>query len=396
MRRIVNSHLVEYGYELLSVYPYAYYLHLKGELQGTISGVDTKPLYFFSKNHTEVEGRRAFLNIHQAKHDGIPNTVIHRAELDWDKCVFPPLKDYYKDKAISFNKPTVCICNRYTKEWDGDPVNFFDIPTLQSMFEMLKDRYQVVYISISGRKEYYDNNEEICADDKNFIDANYDADEVCHIDRIIEENNTSFNETVYRVMAGCERFITMNGGFGILASYFGGDNIIYSKSCQELREDVNSFHRWYYRIGGSTISHVGTYKELIYLVNRRWVDDVKHKTYFLINTYNPINTKKKVKDILKVDPYSTIVVYSAKGCIDSVLSRYRVIVLPAYTKKKTELLLSDADIKKFCKTGNYDIIDINKDTTLRSMGSIKHLIQAKKTKRQIEEDEYGYSDIIPL
>ena len=148
-------------------------------------------------------------------------------------------------------------------------------------------------------------------------------------------------------------------------------------------------------MGGSTISHVSTYNDLEYLINRRWVDETKHKTYFLINTYNPVRTKKKVKDILTVDPYSTIVVYAAKGCIDSVLSRARVIILPAYTRKKTEVLLSDADIKRFCKTGNYDIIDVSKDTTLRSMGSIKHLIQAKKTKKQIEEDEYGYSDIIP-
>lgn len=392
---IVNSHLMEYGYELLSAYPFSYHLSLQGHLDGTISGYDTKPLYFFSPDHTEVNDRRAFLNIHKAKHDGIPNTIIHRAELDWDQITFPPLKEHYNGKAITFSKPTVCICNRYTKEWTGDPINFFDIPMLKKMFEMLKDKYQIVYISISGKQEYYDNNEEICIDDKEFIEWHYDCDEVVHIDDIIKDHGVSFNETVLRVFAGANKFITMNGGYSILASYFGGENIIYSRQCQELRDDVNSFHRWYYRMGGSTISHVSTYDDLEYLINRRWVDETKHKTYFLINTYNPVKTKKKVRDILTVDPYSTIVVYAAKGCIDSVLSRARVILLPAYTRKKTELLLSDADIQRFCKTGNYDIIDISKDTTLRSMGSIKHLIQAKKTKKQIEEDEYGYSDIIP-
>jgi hypothetical protein len=395
MGKIVNSHHVEYGYELLSVLPYAYHLHLKGQLDGTISSYDTKPLYFFSPNHTEVNERRAFLNIHKAKHDGIPNTIIHRAELDWNLMTFPPLKDHYKDTAIKFDKPTVCVCNRYTKEWNGDPINFLNLDILGNIFESLKEKYQIVYVSISGKAEYYDNNEEICLDDKSFIEGNYDADEVSHIDRIMAENNTSFNETVLRVFAGCEKFITMNGGYSILASYFGGENIIYSKYTQELREDVNSFHRWYYRMGGSTISHVDSYDNLTYLINRRWVDEIKHKSYFLINTFNPVKTRKKIKEILSVDPYSTVVVYAAKGCIDSVLSRYRVIILPAYTRKKTELLLSDADIKQFCKTGNYDIIDISKDTTLRSIGAIKHLIQVKKTKKQIEEDEYGYSDIIP-
>jgi hypothetical protein len=59
---------------------------------------------------------------------------------------------HYKDKAITFDKPTVCICNRYTKEWDGDPINFFNLDILGKLFDLLKDKYQIVYISIAGKK----------------------------------------------------------------------------------------------------------------------------------------------------------------------------------------------------------------------------------------------------
>ena len=41
---IVNSHCVEFGYELIAVLPYAYYLFMDDRLEQTISGKDTKHL----------------------------------------------------------------------------------------------------------------------------------------------------------------------------------------------------------------------------------------------------------------------------------------------------------------------------------------------------------------
>ena len=45
----VNSENIEFGYELISCIPYAYYLHQNNLLKKTISGADTQCLYFFSE-----------------------------------------------------------------------------------------------------------------------------------------------------------------------------------------------------------------------------------------------------------------------------------------------------------------------------------------------------------
>ena len=57
-----------------------------------------------------------------------------------------------------------------------------------------------------------------------------------------------------KIFANTEYFITMNGGYSILASYFGGKNIIFSKWCREVAEaNVKSFWRWYPKLGGQAI-----------------------------------------------------------------------------------------------------------------------------------------------
>lgn len=391
---IVNSRLVEFGYELLCVYPYAYYKYLKGELDQTISGIDTKPLYFFSKDHKEEKGKRQFANICLLKHDKIPNAAIHRPELDWSKWVAPPLKDYYKDKAITFLKPTVCICNRYTREWNGDPVNYFNVDVLGKMFDILKDKYTIVYVSISGKQKYYDHNEEIKQGDYDIIRNEYN-DSVKIIHDIASDHKISFNEAQLRVYAGCDKFISMNGGLGILTSYFGGDNIIYSKKCQEIGESVNSFKRWYYKLGGSRITHVSSYDELIGMINKSYVNNNPPRTYFLVNTHNAIFTKRKISSILTSDKFARIVVYASSMQTINMLKQYPCIIIPCLSSKVAKISLSALDVRSICKDGFYDIIDISNPK------QINNIIQAPRNISRVRDipvvdvdNDYGYVDVI--
>ncbi|HPF92793.1 MAG TPA: glycosyltransferase family A protein, partial [Tenuifilaceae bacterium] len=57
-----------------------------------------------------------------------------------------------------------------------------------------------------------------------------------------------WNTSLLQVFANCEHYITMNGGYSILVSLFGGTNIIYSTKrgnygCHEIEH--RSFARWY-------------------------------------------------------------------------------------------------------------------------------------------------------
>jgi hypothetical protein len=267
----INSNLPEFGYELISILPYAYNLFEKNMLGETISGLDTSCLYFFnSHRHKEKSEKRGWHNMKKLWDIKFPNIGIHQCELDWSKFSPPPLKEHYESKKIVFKKETVVICNRYNMEWNDNPINFLNLQTLSTLFEELKHDYQIVYINLKGDERYYDNAPPLELGDFELIRDKYKND-VIIIQDLIKDYNMTFNEIQLCIFAGCSKFITSNGGQSILASYFGGENIIFTKKCREIQPEVNSFYRWYYRFGGSVIKVVNSEEELIDIVISKWV-----------------------------------------------------------------------------------------------------------------------------
>jgi hypothetical protein len=110
-----------------------------------------------------------------------------------------------------------------------------------------------------------------------------------------------------KVFSNCERFITMNGGYSILASFFGGQNIIYSKMGKvETRELKNgSFWRWYPEFNNSQIKYVSTYNELYDAVNTLFVE--KQPTVnILTRTCRRIDYFRKCIDSIRAQTYKNI------------------------------------------------------------------------------------------
>lgn len=269
-KKIVNSGCPEFGYELLSSVPYAYNLHLKGELDETLSGYDTKCLYFFSPKHTETDCKRSWDNMNSLWSQKFPNIHIHRPQLDWDVFSPPPFKEFYSDKSIVFKKETIVIFNRYNYEWGQPPINYLDIPTLDKLFTLLSEDYQVVYINIKGHKQYYDGVDPLELGDDELL---LQHPNVISINQLIDlYPNLTYNEIQLRLFSKCEKYISSNGGQLILSAYFGGENIIFSKKCRELGPEVNSFYKWYHKLGDGVFQHVNSYKDLIQLVTEKWVD----------------------------------------------------------------------------------------------------------------------------
>jgi glycosyltransferase involved in cell wall biosynthesis len=266
---LVNSNCPEFGYELLSALPFAYNQYLKGNLTETISGFDTSCLYFFSPKHTETNCIRSWDNMKKLWNTNFPNINIHRSNLDWDLFTPPPLKEYYKDKSINFKKEKIIIFNRYNKEWGGPPINYLDLNTLDKLFSLLSDDYQVIYINLTKGDKYFDGAKPLVLNDESILKKH---PKVLTIYDIIDQNpKLTYNETQLRLFANCTKFVSSNGGQLILSAYFGGENIIFSKKCRELEPNVNSFYRWYHKLGGGTFQHVNNYQDLIQLVTEKWV-----------------------------------------------------------------------------------------------------------------------------
>lgn len=264
----VDSHNTEFGYELIATLPYAYWLHKNNMLSGTISGPGSEPYYFFSPKHEINRSPRDFANTSTAA-KVIPNMWIHKNRLDKSRWEPPPLKKQYQHQAILFDKPTVVVYNRYNKEWGKPPINYFDLPALRRIFSCLSGSYSVVYFNVRGEESLEDNAHSMELGDYEMIRKEFPDVRIIH--DIVRQFSSDYNTTQLRVFAGCDKFITMNGAPSILASYFGGENMIYSKECRELSSSVNSFFNWYPDFGGSHIRLFNSTTDLISAIDRMWV-----------------------------------------------------------------------------------------------------------------------------
>jgi glycosyltransferase involved in cell wall biosynthesis len=313
MKKItVNSHLVEFGYELLAALPYAKWLSDNGMLEQTISGIDTKSLYYFSENHTEINKERSFNYTSKMAADGIPNTWIHTPHYDWSKWSNPNFEQKYKNEVFKYDKPIICLCNRVNIEWGRGVINYFDIKCLDKICQILKNDYQIIYFNINGKKEYYDGVDAVDIGDYDFLKKNHPEVKIIH-DIHNEHSNYSFNELQLMVFANSNGFITMNGGYSILASYFKKTNIIYTKECRELASGVNEFYRTYPKLGGSRIVLTRSYNDIYEAINTHFIEK-KPCVNILIRTSNrPNYFERCIKSIENQDYRNINIVVSVEN-----------------------------------------------------------------------------------
>lgn len=235
----------EFGWELLKAVPYAYSLHLKGELSKSISCLDTRCLYFFSENHEERHEKRIGQDGNRWANP-LPFSTIHRKDPPKKEYwVPPPYREFFKNK-INQERPIVVISNKYNNEWGGPPVNFITAAAAVRMVEALKGRFKVYYNRptrlIRDNSEIFDLKEKKAVKDAGatLMDEEYEA----------YKDKMTFNAFQMAVFAGCERFVSVQGGTSILSSYFGGANLILAKRGQEL--GCKSYS-WYPRLGGCRV-----------------------------------------------------------------------------------------------------------------------------------------------
>lgn len=299
----ISSHNIEFGYELIGILPTAYYHYLQGTLTETESGKGSEALYYFSPKHKILKGNREYENKSKALQQGInvPNVNIHKHFLDLKEFAIPPYKKQYKNNEYKYKKPTLCICNRYNYEWGQPPINYFDLQTLSKLIELLQDKYQIVYFGVDLPPQLQDQNKSLKLGDYEYIKKNYK--DVIIFQDIVKD----WNETMLKVFTNCEHYITMNGGYSILSSYFGGKNIIYSKKGLHQTQEINygSFQRWYGEFGNSQIVYVDSYDKLLNKVKELYVVE-KPTINILVRTAGRENYLKECINSIEKQTYSNI------------------------------------------------------------------------------------------
>jgi len=270
---IVNSQNPEFGFELISTITYAYYKYLKGHLLKTISAIGSEPFYFFSPKHEINKTARSWYNV---KKMTTPNSAIHKPTLNKTQFAVPDYRKQFKNEIYKFGKPIVVISNRYNIEWGGNPflnkaINYFDLEILKKLFILLQDKYQVVYFNIALEKGLQDNAPAMDLKEWGLLNKYPKIKNIYEL-----KYNFTYNSAQLRIFANCNKFITMNGGGSILASFFKGENIIYCKRTEVNgrlypRELQTGDFGYYSDFSGSKIFVVNLYNDLLAQIKRLWL-----------------------------------------------------------------------------------------------------------------------------
>lgn len=250
----------EFGYELQLVIPYAYYLYKHNKLKSTTSSLMTKELYYFSKNHHEKFTKRQF-----GVSKIIPNQTPHVKELNYNQYLPPPYKEIYRNNFFVYDKPLLIIHNKYNIEWGSPPINYINKDTLQKIFEMYGKKYTIVYIRPQKKHIVEDHN----------MTTNLNENYLLNIYNIIDGNTLytktknrfnihNFNHFQLLLHANCDHFISVQGGNCVLASYFGGTNIIFAKKGSEL--SCSSYQGHYKKYSNCNVLQTNNYKDLLMLI----------------------------------------------------------------------------------------------------------------------------------
>ena len=106
-----------------------------------------------------------------------------------------------------------------------------------------------------------------------------------------------------KTFANCEHYITMNGGYSILASFFSGTNIIYSKPGKPQTQEINrgSFWRWYANINDVRTLYVPDYDVLKMKVKALYIDKMPTANVIIRTSNRPNAFKVAIESVLAQD-----------------------------------------------------------------------------------------------
>ena len=276
--------LGEFGYDITLGAPFAYHQYINGVEFETINVKDTKPFYFFSEKHKELDMKRDMC--YEMKVDGKYRVKRHNHSvgLHWktlshdknlhedldhlpdklfwhDQWTPPPYSAYYKNNFFRFEKPLYIISNKYQSEWDGGPVNFIDLETLDKIFEMLSPNFKVIYNRPKPSNIVEDHSTLMDFGDFDLIGNIYKGRVTLIQDLQGMAPQLSFNELQMYLYANCSNFISVQGGNSVLCSYFGGKNIVYAVKGMEVKWSV--YETYFPLFSCAQMVHAKSYEEVI-------------------------------------------------------------------------------------------------------------------------------------
>jgi len=231
----------EFGPEIVTFVPFIFNLKKHGLLKNrsvtTYAGM--QPYYYFLKRGElkQISETRSYI-----PHDDRwwPNSNEHHRLITQGE-TFPVFQ-----KEHSTNKrPLVFIQNKYCVEWDREPINFLDLDTLNEIFKITKNRFDVIYSRQGSARDQsklgiaIDHNKEIQFND---LDLCGKFNHVRVLERI--RSFRSYNSNKLKFINQANLLVGVQGGSNSPWAYFNKNAVILHR---EGRETEHSYENGFYK-----------------------------------------------------------------------------------------------------------------------------------------------------
>jgi hypothetical protein len=228
-------------------------VHGRLKYRRVVSYAGMRPFYYFlnKENYAEKSEQRRYVPFEDR-----PTYWPNWGELSLQPSLFAQFPDYrrvYERRFGSdFDKPILVVHNKHCLEWDIGPVNFMPVDTLDRMFTLLKQKFQIVYfregfgsIDLGVLGYSADHNIPYPFDDEALLRQHPD---VIVFERLAAagRSRASYNELKLAVFADCKNFISSQGGGAHMIAMFSDSVlVILHRAGFELRGTyVKGFYRF--------------------------------------------------------------------------------------------------------------------------------------------------------
>ena len=259
----------EFGFILMYYAPLAYNMYLKGILNETISRRGTSDVFYFSKNHKEIDCKSNTLFEHR-KACYMENPPKF-TKSNWTP---PPYKKHFKNDTFIYDKPILTIHNKINKEWGNRGIfNYIDSDSLYKLFKEFKEKYQIIYIrpiSDSLEKGYVSDERQQLVDIGDLEIIKNEFQNVIWIGDLLDEYKMTYNEMQFKILANSDHHISPAGD-SVIPCYFGGDVIVYKHpDCVSSNRKIWNSNSWLKLLSGSNIHSCVSYDKLINEAIKLW------------------------------------------------------------------------------------------------------------------------------
>lgn len=265
----------EFGLELVGILPA---LHARA-VNHTCSLPGTAAWYHWSDSHTEISGSRGCAMLR----GDWPIASLHtcsRTPPSLEEWAPPPMMTparYREAKRLwalveDGGRAPVVVHNKICDEWGGGPVHRIPDDVLTRISRnVMSSGARVLYVRPDGGETGYSRDQNLIAP---CVTSDYRAIEAqggVTLQTVMERAGVDYNTAQVTLSCLANDFISVQGGSAIVASYFGGRNLIYAKRGLEVRRRLYDHDSVIAALSNCSLRVVGQASDLPRLWKRKSV-----------------------------------------------------------------------------------------------------------------------------